>query len=86
MRRDNRSSAGGYEIVSVIARVKLDMHGFEVPIFEGAKRGLERADLLVVEACNLARAEEPALLRAVRVPGRTRVPAGGPVRPDAPAA
>ena len=32
--------------------IKLDTHGFEVPIFEGARNALEHADLLVVEAYN----------------------------------
>jgi FkbM family methyltransferase len=32
--------------------IKLDTHGFEVPIFEGAQRCLEQASLLVVEVYN----------------------------------
>jgi len=32
--------------------LKLDTHGFEVPILEGARRTLERASLLVIEAYN----------------------------------
>lgn len=32
--------------------IKLDTHGFEVPIFEGAKEALKQASLLVVETYN----------------------------------
>ena len=38
--------------------IKLDTHGFEIPIFEGAKKALSQTNLIVVEVYNFNIAPE----------------------------